>query len=273
MAAFNRLWSPAKVLRLGKYSPEEESTCIGHAPSKGRRCRNPIAAVNHEEAAKMLDRISRIDVLAADLEEEFEDIASLLLCRRWHQNQASIVARKWCVAVETYRAKVARQRTREQISVPATEATTRTRSGMVTVASMSTNTTRPIRPQPSTSSRAVTPPTPSPLHQSTRRQLPHEISPSLPVPERLERPVTPPLSAEPTLISETSSEAHHHARTSNITADAECAICFEDISSEDSKVLRCKHQFHNSCVSIWFATQDSSARSRTCPYCRAALIF
>ena len=264
MASSNRLWNPSKILQLGKYSPEESCTCVGYAPSKGRRCRNQIAAVNHEEARKMLERISRMDMVAADLEEDFEEIASLLSCRRWHQNQAAAMASKWYDAVEKYRAEVMRRRAREQIYT--------SRISVTTATPTTSNRTRSTRPQLSTFSPAVTHPIPSPSSQLLPRRVSHATNRSLPAADTLVRPATPPTSTAPTFTTTTSSGDDHKQSSPNTPTDADCAICFEDINSDDSRILQCKHKFHRHCIGTWFATQDASALSLTCPYCRRALV-
>lgn len=40
-----------------------------------------------------------------------------------------------------------------------------------------------------------------------------------------------------------------------------CTVCLEEIS-EKSRILRCKHEFHDECISSWFK------QKRHCPMCR-----
>lgn len=93
-------WAPTEVLELDPNS--FGFTCIGHAPSKGRRCRNPIASVNRQEGAKILLQMSRLDPHSQRLDDKLEELASRLLCKRWHQNQAAGMKRRWHCAVESY---------------------------------------------------------------------------------------------------------------------------------------------------------------------------
>ena len=88
-------WSPTQVLQL-----DPHSTCIGHAETQGRRCRNPIAYANRKEAASILSEISRLDPKSARVECELEELASRLLCQRWHQDQALEMKRQWLCRIE-----------------------------------------------------------------------------------------------------------------------------------------------------------------------------
>ncbi|KAF6220515.1 hypothetical protein HO133_002948 [Letharia lupina] len=109
-------WEPAEVLRLDPYS--SGFTCIGYAPSKGRRCRNPIACANRQDSAKILLEMSRLDPQSQRVDDELEDLASRLLCRRWHQDQALDMKRQWRRNIESYRAaETARLRERTEYLV------------------------------------------------------------------------------------------------------------------------------------------------------------
>ena len=87
------LWAPAEILQ---FEPNSLSlTCIGHAKTQGRRCRNPIAYANRQEAAKILLDMARLDPGSPRLDSELEELASRLLCRRWHQDQAGAIRSQW----------------------------------------------------------------------------------------------------------------------------------------------------------------------------------
>ncbi|KAM0797364.1 hypothetical protein BDR22DRAFT_465115 [Usnea florida] len=87
------VWSPIEVLQLDLNS--SGFTCIGYAPSKGRRCHNPIACANRQEAANILREMSMLDPHSKRLGKRLEELASRLLCRRWHQNQATDMKTLW----------------------------------------------------------------------------------------------------------------------------------------------------------------------------------
>ena len=87
------LWLPSEVLQLDLNS--SGFTCIGYAPSKGRRCHNPIACANRQEAANLLREMSMLDPHSKRLDKRLEELARRLLCRRWHQNQAADMKTLW----------------------------------------------------------------------------------------------------------------------------------------------------------------------------------
>ena len=129
-------WSPASVLQL---EPNALGfTCIGHAKTQRRRCRNPVAYDNRKEAANMLLEMSRRDPLQSSqrLDAQLEELASRLLCRRWHQDQAVEMKRQWrrhiaeFQAAETAR-RAERSRTVERASDSANAGVARTRVASV----------------------------------------------------------------------------------------------------------------------------------------------
>ena len=95
-------WAPAEVLQ---FEPNSLGlTCIGHAKTQGRRCRNPIAYANRQEAAKILLDMARLDPRSPRLDSELEELASRLLCRRWHQDQAAAIKRQWHRDIQNHQA-------------------------------------------------------------------------------------------------------------------------------------------------------------------------
>lgn len=146
-------WSPAEVLQLDLNCLS--STCIGYAETQGRRCRSPIAFANRQEAAKISIEMSRLDPQSPRLGSELEELASRLLCRRWHQDQAEEIMRKWQRQIKSHQAaentrRAERPRTAERSSTPARSTVTRTRlasvrSGLVTT-SVTTSVTHESSP-------------------------------------------------------------------------------------------------------------------------------
>ena len=98
-------WDPEKILEIGDVS--SGITCVGRTHSENRRCHNPIAAVNREQATHLLHQMSRMDVLSDGVEHFLKRLASLLLCQRRHQNQLSSVAGKWRGQIEGFRQEAA----------------------------------------------------------------------------------------------------------------------------------------------------------------------
>ncbi|KAJ9645990.1 hypothetical protein H2199_003033 [Coniosporium tulheliwenetii] len=96
------LWDPVAALQL--VNPDREKiTCVGYAPTQGRRCRNPIAAHNISAAREILNNLSRRIPYGELMEAELLNVASRLLCVRYHQGQwKGVVEREWkpCVRQE-----------------------------------------------------------------------------------------------------------------------------------------------------------------------------
>ena len=84
-------------------NPDKMSiTCVGYAPSCGRRCRNPIACHNIQAAKTVMRQIVRPGVSDTDLKEMLLNLAEYTLCRRYHQNQATEVSNRWFVMVQRH---------------------------------------------------------------------------------------------------------------------------------------------------------------------------
>ncbi|KAK4693174.1 hypothetical protein P7C71_g4176, partial [Lecanoromycetidae sp. Uapishka_2] len=106
-------WDASVVLKTDPDAPG--FTCVGYAPSQGRRCHNRIAAANRQEASKLLDRISRRNPSSSRIEDLLESLAPLLLCKRYHQNQADFMVQKWNERIEDFGdAETAREEAREK---------------------------------------------------------------------------------------------------------------------------------------------------------------
>src|SRR5271169_2993440 len=80
-------WDPMAILEI--INPDTRGfTCVGYAPSQGRRCRNPIAQCNKERVFAMLDTLELSSSSSRKVASMLPKIAALSLCRRYHQNQA-----------------------------------------------------------------------------------------------------------------------------------------------------------------------------------------
>lgn len=107
-------WDLRKTLDV-RPSAGEAFNCVGFAPSKGRRCLNPINISNRGTASRMLDRMDRSESVA-DVTKNLKELASLLLCIRNHQSQVETVYNKWqrLVAEEYVRLKQQEEKNRER---------------------------------------------------------------------------------------------------------------------------------------------------------------
>ncbi|KAE8370599.1 hypothetical protein BDV27DRAFT_151859 [Aspergillus caelatus] len=75
--------------------PSKEPWCAGYAISQGRRCCRPIIASDCAAACSLLDEA--IDKLHAgcSIDQFFQNLAPLVLCKSSHQNQASHLMATW----------------------------------------------------------------------------------------------------------------------------------------------------------------------------------
>ena len=95
-------WNPSKVLANIDNS-SCNITCVGYARTAKRRCHNPIAAANQIKAAKLVTEMSRLDISSPEITYLLEGLAPLVLCRRWHQNQAADMVDDWQEEVDVLR--------------------------------------------------------------------------------------------------------------------------------------------------------------------------
>lgn len=91
-----KLWNPTKVLGIINTDPGyQRITCIGYAPTQGRRCRNPINASNRAIIMETLDEIAYLQPDSHAVKSQLRAIAGPALCVRYHQNQAATVVKQW----------------------------------------------------------------------------------------------------------------------------------------------------------------------------------
>jgi hypothetical protein len=89
-----KLWDPIATLDI--INPDRgRLTCVGHAVTCGRRCRNPINQANQFSAFQLLQELSYIDTSTTDINAKLHCLAKLTLCVRYHYNQADDMAKKW----------------------------------------------------------------------------------------------------------------------------------------------------------------------------------
>ena len=97
-------WKPSKVLANIDNS-SCNVTCVGYARTANRRCHNVIAAASQIKAAKLVTEMSRLDISSPEITYLLEDLAPLVLCRRWHQDQADDMVKNWQKGVKALRRK------------------------------------------------------------------------------------------------------------------------------------------------------------------------
>ncbi|KAH7381100.1 hypothetical protein BKA64DRAFT_685673 [Cadophora sp. MPI-SDFR-AT-0126] len=103
MGAFNnssrssqKLWDPTTTLGIINTDPGyERITCVGYAPSQGRRCRMAINQWNRQSITKTLDDISYLQPDDPVVLSRLKTMAGEALCVRFHQGQASDILSQW----------------------------------------------------------------------------------------------------------------------------------------------------------------------------------
>ena len=74
-------WNPRSVLQVW---PEERPSCTG-ITQRGLRCRNTISQADLGEAVEILDELAVRRPEKGISKEALEDLAYVLLCKRWHR--------------------------------------------------------------------------------------------------------------------------------------------------------------------------------------------
>jgi hypothetical protein len=94
-------WDPMQVLSL--LNPAKLAiTCVGYAPSCRRRCRNPIAARNISSAKVVMRELVRPGLSDDEVKNFLFELAEYTLCRRYHQDQATVVSDGWWRLVQAH---------------------------------------------------------------------------------------------------------------------------------------------------------------------------
>src|SRR5437762_3549606 len=90
-------WNPESAFGIGNPDRCGAFTCIGWAPTQGRRCRNPIAGHNQNAAWEILNQLSRMSPLDVSRTQtgQLKKAVGYALCRRYHQDQVDKVVREW----------------------------------------------------------------------------------------------------------------------------------------------------------------------------------
>ena len=88
------LWDAKALLNI--INPAKGTfTCVGDAPSCGRRCRNPIAYDNRAAARRILRKLPQISHNGVVLERRLHELAELSLCLTHRKDQVSTMVGQW----------------------------------------------------------------------------------------------------------------------------------------------------------------------------------
>ncbi|KAH6707913.1 hypothetical protein BKA61DRAFT_558559 [Leptodontidium sp. MPI-SDFR-AT-0119] len=92
----SKLWDPLETLEIINPDPGYQCiTCVGYAPSKGRRCRIAINKYNRQTITNTLNEISYLHPSDPNVVSRLRGVAGAALCVRRHQGQASDILSQW----------------------------------------------------------------------------------------------------------------------------------------------------------------------------------
>ncbi|KAJ9313839.1 hypothetical protein DTO271D3_5933 [Paecilomyces variotii] len=94
--------SPYDLRSIIQLYPEQEPWCVGFAVTRGRRCHNQTSAVSREKACSLLDRGTRDLAQGLDINDLLDQLAPLVLCKRWHQYECHDLVGRWARKVEDF---------------------------------------------------------------------------------------------------------------------------------------------------------------------------
>ena len=286
------LWNAQNTLQI------TSNCCVGHAYSKGRTCRIRLAAHNVHKGDTILKDLSTRQPDLDALRPKLRRLAEVLLCPRWHQDQAQDMVDQWA------------GRIKEAYPCSTTTDSQRATASSTATAMSGTN----HRHVPISRSGTLTPTTAS-LSSTTEREAVEELialmqetlrtaQRRLGELEEAEPSTLTPPSSTPTIpriaTSDIPSPALSRASTNNSTAatpvhqsrdvsptssrpcierhvrrraiDDECPICRQDFLLRDGLVWcrsSCGRTVHRACFEAWEAECRAGGRRATCVVCRA----
>ncbi|KAJ5553864.1 hypothetical protein N7513_003823 [Penicillium frequentans] len=82
--------------------PDKEPWCAGYAPSQGRRCHASTNAHGRRCAMSLLDEATEALHAGRCIDDLLDELAPHVLCRRWHQSQASDLTSRWKKQIRSY---------------------------------------------------------------------------------------------------------------------------------------------------------------------------
>ncbi|KAH9211766.1 hypothetical protein DL95DRAFT_392222 [Leptodontidium sp. 2 PMI_412] len=92
----SKLWDPVETLEIINPDPGyQRITCVGYAPSQGRRCRIAINQYNRQTITNTLNEISYLHPSDPNVVSRLRGVAGAALCVRFHQGQASDILSQW----------------------------------------------------------------------------------------------------------------------------------------------------------------------------------
>ena len=165
-------WDAFEVLDV--HPDTLDTRCVGEAKTCGRRCRNPIAAHNLNDAFVEMQALGKRHPRSRETREAVRLLASRMLCRKNHQYQVPEVASAWIDELN------ALERSQYRVILPRQpRADWTVTSSTRTSTTLEASTEERVRPRPSRQPRPITRshglssarPQPALSHQSTQPRL------------------------------------------------------------------------------------------------------
>jgi hypothetical protein len=106
-----KLWDPWKILRIINTDPGYGCiTCVGHAPSKGRRCRIAPRGENKGFITQALADIRYLSPDSPTVRSRLRAIVGPALCARYHQGQVEAILTQWERKIQQLKSQTGEQK-------------------------------------------------------------------------------------------------------------------------------------------------------------------
>ncbi|GIC88645.1 uncharacterized protein Aud_005042 [Aspergillus udagawae] len=289
--------------------PQCESHCYGYAPSKRRRCRLPTRKDNRDKAARLLNEGTRLLQRGLSVDSLLIELAPLVLCTRFHQNQADSLVSNWRAKLRAFKEQsllaavlkslreYAESRARPLAAGSAGEQRVSDRSAVVEIEEEEEEEEerdREDEPGPELE------PEPSASRPSAESSSPavetHVAEPTVPQSEP-RRTTRKPIEGDCgicmcPLREQDSDEDAEESEDSDDENDNDVAGTGSDTESDNEHdgseedgldlddIVYCKNEcgtnYHKACIDVWLATQSTfrtpsgNTVCPSCPKCRAA---
>ncbi|GIK06367.1 hypothetical protein Aspvir_002015 [Aspergillus viridinutans] len=282
--------------------PECERHCYGYAPSKRRRCTLPVRKDNRDRASYLLREGTRLLQRGLSVDSLLFELAPLVLCKRFHQNQADSLVSGWRAKLRAFEEQIVLAAVLKSLRELAESRARLLAAGSVgeqRVSERSAIVENEEEEEEGGDREDEPEPEPSPRRTSAESSLPavatHVAEPTVPQsePRRTTRkpiegdcdicmcPLRGQDSDEDGEGSEDSDEENDNdaGTGSDAGSDNEHDGPEEDDLDLDD-IVYCKNQcgtnYHKACIDVWLATQSTFRTPRgnpispSCPNCRAA---
>lgn len=234
------LWEPLEACAIE--DPLRRLHCIGTA--RRGKCCSAVSREARQKAHHKLETLGQTPTDVVDIEVRLQEIAGLLLCKRWHQSQRYHIARLWYEAIQM---SPVPQIGGSTLHTPTVSASPLSRSGESDIPRIIEG-SLPAQPR-RTAARPVS------IEALERNTIPFMVS-------------TTRLAAVQ-VGTEDGRPVQFLLRSfrSRSLAPPGCSICQDDSATEKVVVTceECSCDFHLSCMQAWLTARCHSAR-HTCPH-------